>query len=454
MSTVQKISEMVLVDPASGQYFPVVISGDNFRVLIGKVASRVPFIGSSGYLETPKLAASADNASRSTDEVVLIARSVNGSGTSGHAFSDSSVITRSGGVSYNSFDCRIKFEGTAPYGHYAGFQAIPEYASSGLIDDIYNVYSELALTGTGNVTNFYGMYIKEPSTPSTGRVTNIYGIYLRDLGSAATGLKYSIYSAGSAPLYQGGKAYFGGDTFSQSLYFCKDGPTIDAIVSSTGALTGKLYLNYSSNGDVIVAKGGGSALFGTETNNGTGRIQSAGNVSPSAHNTYDLGTTAVRWRDVWCQTGAFNGSDARLKTEVRPLTGPELQAAKALSKEIGTYQWLESVASKGAEKARHHVGMTVQRAIEIMQSFGLDPFAYGFIGYDKWDDTIVHHEAVEAQEATEESPAVEAVDAWDEVVLKAGDAYSFRYDQLNQFIARGLEARLTEMEARLTALES
>ena len=206
----------------------------------------------------------------------------------------------------------------------------------------------------------------------------------------------------------------------------------------------------------------GRILVGVSmTDASTGIIQAAGNISPSIHNTHDLGTTAVRWKDLWLQSGAFNGSDARLKTEIRPFTPKEIEASKQLSKEIGTYQWLESVKEKGADRARRHVGMTVQRAIEIMAANGLNPFDYGFIGYDKWDDTIVHHDEIKAQAATleeldeagnlvkEATPEVEFVAAWDEVVLKAGDAFSFRYDQLNQFIARGFEARLTALEALL-----
>lgn len=189
-----------------------------------------------------------------------------------------------------------------------------------------------------------------------------------------------------------------------------------------------------------------------------------GVVSPSAHNTSDLGTTALRWKDLWLQSGAFNGSDARLKTAVVPLTANEINAAKQLSKEIGTYQWLESVAAKGADKARHHVGFTVQRAIEIMIANGLDWTIYGFIGYDQWADKFVEHAeilpvaAVAAKEAvldadeTVLAPAVESVAAvegkaaWTEQTVFAGDAYSFRYDQLNMFIAAGLEARLAALE--------
>lgn len=141
---------------------------------------------------------------------------------------------------------------------------------------------------------------------------------------------------------------------------------------------------------------------------------------PIADGTITLGASSNRWAVVYAADGTINTSDAREKTAVRPLTDAEIAAAKALSKEIGVYRWLESVEKKGPA-AREHIGLTVQRAIEIMESFGLDPMRYGFICYDAW-------------EATDERPA--------------GDRYSFRYDELNLFLARGFEARLAALEAR------
>ena len=90
---------------------------------------------------------------------------------------------------------------------------------------------------------------------------------------------------------------------------------------------------------------------------------------------------------VYAATGTINTSDARDKTEVKAFTDSEIEASKELSKEIGTYKWLESVKGKG-DKTRTHIGFTVQKAIEIMEKHKLDPFAYGIICHDKWDDIV------------------------------------------------------------------
>jgi hypothetical protein len=160
-------------------------------------------------------------------------------------------------------------------------------------------------------------------------------------------------------------------------------------------------------------------------------ISNAGVVTPGSDNSQSMGSSALRWSVVYAGTGTINTSDAREKTEVSPLTPAEFAAAADLSRAIGTYQWLESVQMKGAD-ARHHVGLTVQRAIEIMQDNGLDPFHYGFICHDQWDELpeLIDSETGEVTQA----------------YRPAGDRYSFRHDELLLFIARGFAARLDALE--------
>lgn len=152
--------------------------------------------------------------------------------------------------------------------------------------------------------------------------------------------------------------------------------------------------------------------------------------NPAVDNATSFGSSGTRISVVYAATGTINTSDAREKTEVAALNADEINAAKQLSKEFGTYKWLTSVQDKGAN-ARSHVGMTVQRAIEIMENNNLNPMAYGFICYDEWD-------AVEAdidEDGNILTPAIEA-----------GNRYGFRYDQLNMFVAAGFNARLEALE--------
>ena len=182
-------------------------------------------------------------------------------------------------------------------------------------------------------------------------------------------------------------------------------------------------------------------------------------VVPQYDSFYNLGNSVRRFNNTYLSTSPNISSDARLKTEVELFTQDELNAAKQLSKEIGTYKFLDSIAQKG-DKARLHIGMTVQRAIEIMINNNLNPYAYGFICYDEWDDEFETIPAIEPVDAfieeikddmgniikTIEHAAIEGREAQQIQTRHAGSAYSFRYDQLIMFIIRGIDDRLSALE--------
>lgn len=182
-------------------------------------------------------------------------------------------------------------------------------------------------------------------------------------------------------------------------------------------------------------------------------FRSNGAVLPGSDNSQQFGSSALRWSAIYAATGSINTSDAREKTAVAPLTADEIAAAADLSRAVGTYQWLSSIAEKGADAARLHAGLTVQRAIEIMQTHGLDPMRYGFICYDQWDELpeVVHswpaQDAVLDDAGNVITPAVEAGSEITQEYRPAGDRYSFRTDELLLFIARGVSARLDALEA-------
>lgn len=164
-------------------------------------------------------------------------------------------------------------------------------------------------------------------------------------------------------------------------------------------------------------------------------VQNDGHFCPVDDNTLSIGYSQKRLTAVYAVNGTIQTSDARLKSEVRPFTDDEIKASKLLAKEIGFFSWLAKQETEG-DKAREHVGMTVQKAIEIMESCNLDPLHYGFICHDTWDET---QEVVGYENGDSDKPIVKTI--------PAGDRYSFRYDQLNLFIAKGFEARLSALEA-------
>ena len=181
-----------------------------------------------------------------------------------------------------------------------------------------------------------------------------------------------------------------------------------------------------------------TTAVGSNARRSVWRIGSSGSLAPSTDNSVDIGGASFRVGQVYAVRGTINTSDARLKNDVRAMSDPETEAAKAIAKEIGFWTWKEQV---DMNDVREHCGFTVQRAIEIMESFGLEPFKYGFICYDKWDEHTVVSEYGPANEDGTENPIYKTI--------PAGDRYSFRLEELNLFIAKGFEARLSALEDKL-----
>lgn len=235
-----------------------------------------------------------------------------------------------------------------------------------------------------------------------------------------------------------------GGTNGQCLIMASPSPYMSFYSADLSTRRG--YIQHTgAGGDLLLVNedlgAGGNIVLSTK---GTARLVVSHDIFyPSTDNYMRLGGGGNRWSLLYVASGTINTSDAREKTAVRPLTTNEIGAAKALAQEIGAYQFLSAIEAKG-EGARDHIGMTVQRAIEVMESFGLDAFAYGFICYDAWDETPAvmsepgEDDDPETFEPTEVTPAA-----------PAGDRYSFRPDELLMFLARGFEARLSALEAAI-----
>ena len=146
-------------------------------------------------------------ASNSSDAQVLIARDVDDTvAGNGHAFSDSSDVTRGGGIGYNSFDARINVEGTADYDHFAAFQTGPTLGTSGTIGTYYGLVDAPTISA-GTLSYRIGTKIEEIT--GAGTVTRNYGIRVAAL-TKGTSTNYGMYIEGAStsnfiagPLYLG-----------------------------------------------------------------------------------------------------------------------------------------------------------------------------------------------------------------------------------------------------------
>lgn len=226
--------------------------------------------------------------------------------------------------------------------------------------------------------------------------------------------------------------------------------------SNSQSLVTGLTTNEIVIGANAVGNGTNSVTLG---NSDTTNIYQYGNIVPPISGV-TIGTPTNYFDKIYCQTSEIDLSDARYKTEITSLNANELKAAKELSKEIGFYKFLSSIQEKGDVNARLHIGLTAQRAIEIMYDNGLNPFSYAFICYDIWPQETIIHPAVSYQKAFVETitdtsgriigsvnhPEILAKPEYVQVIREAGDRYSIRYTELLLFIARGFEERISALE--------
>lgn len=426
---------------------------------VGEVA-----INGTNTVLAPRFEGNTTTDSGTPDAVFRVDRTHTGA-ASPHGFRDQTVFNPSSpGVSANSFDAQLVSSGTQNQDHTIAFQARNDHSGTGVLTNFQGFGSYLRANGP--VTNSHGLEVA--SVVGGGTVTNEYGVIIRNLTKGTN--KYPIFIANNLGTNSIGAATNFNDSGVVSI-----GGTIKLFLGDAGSGYKSIAYNHNmqSNtydyGDCIQSIYFGpqditfrSAPSGTagatptftdilkiRTDSTSGAFCS---VFPSVDNVSNLGYSGLRWKEIFCANGTINTSDARVKTEVKELTIAEIAASKDLAKEIGAYKFLESVAKKG-DAARTHIGMTVQRCIEIMEKHGLDPVAYGFICYDQWEDEYEEVSAVPSWiEDPETGELVQGPDkepAHRKLTREAGDLYSFRTEQLLLFIARGFEARLSALETNI-----
>lgn len=199
-------------------------------------------------------------------------------------------------------------------------------------------------------------------------------------------------------------------------------------------------------------------FFNTSTGAGAGIVGlEPAAWRPTGDAVTDLGTAALRWANVRAGNGAIVTSDARLKNSARDITEAEEAAFRAIGRLPCVWQWLARIEEEGHE-ARLHSGPTVQAAIDVMASNGLDWTRYSAFCLDEWDASpakFIEVEAVINDEGVEIAPAkqVQTVDAVD-----AGSLFSFRREELLWWVLRAEirynERAMTDLQDEVEAIKA
>ena len=116
------------------------------------------------------------------------------------------------------------------------------------------------------------------------------------------------------------------------------------------------YLRFgTTNGERMRITSNGRLAIGTTSAHT--RLTVADHITPSANNTYSLGTTTYRWNTVYATNGTINTSDKRLKTNMRKL---DYGLEEVLRLDAMRFNW------KADPKGKEKLGFMAQDLLEII----------------------------------------------------------------------------------------
>lgn len=194
---------------------------------------------------------------------------------------------------------------------------------------------------------------------------------------------------------------------------------------------------------------------------------------PRTDNSLDSGSAAYRVKQYWGVNSTIATSDATHKTAPRSISKAEIEAFYEIAKLDSVWQWLDRYQVEG-DGARLHSGPTVQAAIAVMGSHGLDWKKYAVFCFDQWDaqeeeietwdDVYVtikeqralydeHRNCIQERIPEHRELLVGAGSRVIKEAVEPGEVYSFRKEELLLWITRAIIAKQSEFEDRLTALE-
>ena len=166
----------------------------------------------------------------------------------------------------------------------------------------------------------------------------------------------------------------------------------------------------------------GNGLSGLMGGTHVMRVDGKVDFTPAESDDVDLGSSSLKWDDVYATNGTIQTSDERLKQNIQALTTAEKAVATTLKGLIKTFKYKKAVAAKG-DKARIHCGVIAQEVKAAFEAQGLKAEDYALFCYDEWDAI--------SEEKDEEGYITQRA-------LAAGSRYSIRYTELLAFIISAL----------------
>lgn len=243
-----------------------------------------------------------------------------------------------------------------------GFQVLS--VNSGLL---YNpsINTLTAETFSGNLSGVASSAIKSSGVYTTGNQSlnaSMYPVFV-----AANGNSYQSLNTDSNFLYNPSTDVLSASTFKGGF----SGNALNASASST------LNIGTFASTDSI------SFNFPVGSPNYT---VTSGSFGPAGNTAIrNLGSSSIRWKEVFASVSAINTSDRNLKTEISEIPDSWLDAWQEV--DYTRYKFKDSVAQKGLSGARWHIGHIAQDIYEKFNAHNLNAFDMGMLCYDKWDES-------------------------------------------------------------------
>lgn len=273
-----------------------------------------------------------------TNPQILLARKLDDNVTTDldgyHGFQDATVVTRDGEgtMGYASYDSNPQVTGTASYNHFAGYQWFLNIQTSGDVDHTMG-FASIPNIDNADITAFNAGFIAFDPTGDGTCLAN-YAYLAREQTFGTT--NYGFYSAGANLNVFQGATTVGGDATGKLRVISTDASGLQVDNGTNGgflvdcseasAATGvEITMKAAAGGArmaaistatnehfLIDAKGTGSVWFGGTS---TGEIWFSRNATPTVDDQVSLGTSSLRWADLFLASGGvlnWNAGDVTI----------------------------------------------------------------------------------------------------------------------------------------------
>jgi hypothetical protein len=162
----------------------------------------------------------------------------------------------------------------------------------------------------------------------------------------------------------------------------QDGRIIEFVTGSTHR--GSLGVTEVAYGSGSFFAGPGCGLLAT-TQFSSHIVQPCDSIGDYKDNSVDLGSTSVRFDDVYATNGTIQTSDRNEKQDIAELSDAERRVAVAAKGLLRKFRWIDAVTEKG-DNARTHFGIIAQDLKAAFTAEGLDAGNYAmFISTTWWE---------------------------------------------------------------------